>query len=393
VFFSLLHPKKTKQIMNSIIGGNNYPQQLLTQQQLQVARKSRRVENDSSTTEETTPAPLLSTSRDRTTISSSSNFRDKQTTTNGEQSNSPYPSSVTGDQNGSSAKSKTLRHYPNPTEDTISKSPMVNGGGGGGGRIDSVRAGPDPIVAMANLYDVDEIPASIASEDIVMLTVHLDISRGPTNPSTGEISFLLPFPNKNLPVKLICIGSRRWTVQGNVSLGLNFCSRMSSDPLIQPTVIMNGSPFLYTMMANGQYYQPECLFSLKPDQFVRKVFPSIKEHELDVNCINAPSIDGKEMVALPYELDKKNCPVCPVGYLAWYSLTQNKLSFQQEKFGKYHCLIMQRSVYLQTLEKFKQDLRDSRVLFRPMEDRLIVTSTSNAHFHASIVLDIFYCRA
>jgi hypothetical protein len=288
-------------------------------------------------------------------------------------------------------------------------------------------------VEMANMYEFDELPNVLAKNELFKFTLHVDLhSRSgvvtTTPPMTSsalvsphhhprmnggggghhhdsaaavvdtplqqpnfnrEISVLIDGiqdpHDKNRPIRFVCFGVKRWSVRGDVSIGVNI-------PGVPTHVSMNSRKFAFTMSANQTCSGiPECLYRLKAAPFVRKHIQKIEEHELDGGGVN--SVNGA-LIALPVELqDDGVTPICPVGYLFKILCETEGRKCPTKKYGDIHCVELAKDKYEQVLMDFKRDLRESSTFFHPNHDKITFTPNNTANsYYGSVTFDIYYIR-
>ncbi len=250
---------------------------------------------------------------------------------------------------------------------------------------------------ISSVYSVQGIPLTLLSGDLRKITIHVDIQpnfagngsarqlpTGHNNPTVKEIVF----PEKGeAPVRLVCIGCKRWSVKGDVSIGVDIGD-------VPKTVTMNSSTHVFTLMSNHQSSYPEPLFSVKPDSVIHQMFPSMTEASIDKGYGPAHTSGGGQMVAVSVDLDPKTrYPLCPVGFLLKRDLDLSHTPYELVKYGSSSCIEITHTKFLEMAADFKAQIRDNRVLFSKAKgDRLVFTPSNPSVFYASMILDIYYCK-
>ncbi len=281
---------------------------------------------------------------------------------------------------------------------------------------------PPLIQQMVKVYSVEEVPNFLFNEKMMKITVHMDIcsarprSSPPTVDPTRRMSakvtdsgddqinppyitgtngttknahitqHQLIFPGVTGPVKITCIGCKRWSVRGDVSIAVDFGVDGPK------TVRMNSSEHLFTLAANHSSYGPECLFALKPDSPLQTLFPKLTEKDVDKGCF--PTFGPLPMVAAPVDLNPDTgMPVCPVGYVMREIFEAGHQPYKLLPMGNNMSYIeVTRDYFNAQAESLKDQVRDGRINFNPAEHRVIFTPSNLNDYYASITFDIYYCK-
>lgn len=202
--------------------------------------------------------------------------------------------------------------------------------------------------------------------------------------SNKQESFAIPIPTKKEElINLVAIGINRWTITGDVSIGINF----SGQSIPKPT-IMGSSSFVKTLPANGSNNEAEPIFVIKPDSHLRTNYPDMTVEELTKNI---PSYPQQDKVALPYEFrDKK--PYCPIGFILKEALDAIGEDYDVDEAFGVKCIILEKKKYQTLLDEKKKDLDDTRIVWNVKENMIeLCPSNQTNKFHASIIFDIYYC--
>ncbi len=238
-----------------------------------------------------------------------------------------------------------------------------------------------------SVYSVEGIPPVLLSDnEMKKITIHVDILPNMTGRQQPIVKDLV-FPGTDGQVRLICIGCKRWSVKGDVSIGVDIGE-------VPKTVTMNSSTHVFTLMSNHQSSYPECLFAVKPDSHTRQMFPLMKEAEIDRGYGPAHTSGGGEMVAVSVDLDPKTrYPLCPVGYLLKRDLDMSGTPYTLVKYGSSNCIEIAYKKFLEMAADYKVQIRDNRVIFSKAKgDKLVFTPSNPSPFYASMMLDIYYCK-
>lgn len=182
----------------------------------------------------------------------------------------------------------------------------------------------------------------------------------------------------NRVFKLIAVGCSYWNVTGNVSIGISI-------PKVKGTVMMNNTNYVMTLPMNGESSTPRLLYRMKPDKFVRKMFPM-----MTVDGLHQGVIQDDDNIALPLEKFGSEY-VCPAGIIIKKIMEISGDKPVIDISFKKRCLLINLEQYQSYMADLRSDIADSGVELDPKTDKISFTpSNATYDYHASIILDVVY---
>jgi hypothetical protein len=240
---------------------------------------------------------------------------------------------------------------------------------------------------LLDMYALPEpTPSYLTKERIEKITVHHDFS---SNNKAGVVTLnaptTIPVPIDK-PIRIVCVGLKSWTIEGNVSFGMHLPQVVSDH-----NTLMNGKLFHTTLQANGHSMMPEAVFVQKPEPFVRTLIEDLKEDALKLNVVSVICTTPGEPEKVFLATEKLNDKViCPMGFLM--KREPEAKSYPIER-NTYEGIVVPKVDYESKLEDYKKQLQENKVVWTAGTKIQLYPSNTDAGFYGSVILEIFYSKA